>query len=114
MTWIRPRSKFALTRRRIAAPPLLIRGWVMLSIWMQTTGAPLLAVNQCSMACVQTLAQDSRSVHGLLYGPIGASKNTVREQLTLIPTFVRHCQSVGCCRSPGNSTFPVTEVISAK
>jgi hypothetical protein len=64
MTRIRPRSKFGSTRQRIAAPPLLIRGWVMLSIWMQTTGAYLLAVNRCSPARVRMPAQDSRSAHG--------------------------------------------------
>ncbi len=34
---------------------------------MQTTGACLLAVNRCSPAGVRMPAQDSRSVHGLLY-----------------------------------------------
>ena len=39
----------------------------MLTFWMQTTGAALLAVNRCSPARVWMPAQDSRSAHGLLY-----------------------------------------------
>jgi hypothetical protein len=34
---------------------------------MQTTGAALLAVQQCSLARVPMRAQDGRSAHGLLY-----------------------------------------------
>ena len=34
---------------------------------MQTTGATLLAVEQCSLACVPMPAQDDRSADGLLY-----------------------------------------------
>jgi len=37
------------------------------TIWMQTTGASLLAVNRCSPARVRMAAQDSRSAYGLLY-----------------------------------------------
>jgi hypothetical protein len=37
------------------------------AIWMQTTGAALVAAKQCSLACVLMPAQDSRSAHGLLY-----------------------------------------------
>ena len=53
---------------RIAAPPLLIRGRAMLSIWMQTNGMFLLAAKRCSPVCVLP-AQDSRSAQGLLYFP---------------------------------------------
>jgi hypothetical protein len=67
MTRIRPRSKFGSTRQRVAAPPLLIRGWVMLSIWMQTTGTTQFAVRQCSLVCVRTPAQDGHCARGLLY-----------------------------------------------
>jgi hypothetical protein len=37
------------------------------TIWMQTTGATLVAIKRCSPMCVRMPAQDSRSVHGLLY-----------------------------------------------
>ena len=55
---------------------------------MQTTGASLLAFNQCSSPRVQTHAQDSRSAHGLLYLAAvwvyrRASRNTVKVALTL-------------------------------
>jgi hypothetical protein len=36
-------------------------------IWLQTTGASLLAVPRCSPRHVRTPVQDSRSAHGLLY-----------------------------------------------
>ena len=52
------------------------------AFWMQTTGASLLAVNRCSPAHVRTLAQDSRSAHGLLY--LAAVRDDEREQ--------EHCQ----------------------
>jgi hypothetical protein len=38
-----------------------------MTLWMQTTGAALLAVEWCSLARVRMAAQDSRSAHGLLY-----------------------------------------------
>jgi hypothetical protein len=38
-----------------------------LTFWMQTTGATLLTVRQCSLACMWMLAQGSRSAYGLLY-----------------------------------------------
>jgi hypothetical protein len=38
-----------------------------MTVWMQTTGASLLAVNRCSPARVRTPAQDSRSAHALLH-----------------------------------------------
>jgi hypothetical protein len=38
-----------------------------LSVWMQTTGASLLAVQRSSPVHVRTLADDSRSASGLLY-----------------------------------------------
>ena len=47
--------------------PVLARGWHGHAHWMQTTGASLLAVKQCSPARARTLAQDSRGPHGLLY-----------------------------------------------
>ncbi len=53
-----------------------------LALWMQTTGACLLAVNGCSLARVRMSAQDSRSAHGLLY--LAAVRNDAREQ--------GHCQ----------------------
>ena len=34
---------------------------------MQSTGAVLLAVQQCGLPCMWLLTQDSRSAHGLLY-----------------------------------------------
>jgi hypothetical protein len=34
---------------------------------MQTTGAPLLVIERCSLARVLMHAQDGRSAHGLLY-----------------------------------------------
>jgi hypothetical protein len=37
-----------------------------LAVWMQTTGAVLLATERCSPARVLTHAQDSPSAHGLL------------------------------------------------
>jgi hypothetical protein len=58
----------------------------MLSIWMQTTGAVLLAVKRCSLTRVLMPAQDSRSTHRLLYlllyGTTRASKNAVKATLT--------------------------------
>jgi hypothetical protein len=38
-----------------------------LSIWMQTSGTALLAVERCSPVRVWMAAQHSRSAHGLLY-----------------------------------------------
>jgi hypothetical protein len=67
MTRIRPRSKTAqlgggsLLRRCLSAV------WMMLSIWMQTSGTALLAVERCSLVRVWMAAQDSRSAYGLLY-----------------------------------------------
>ena len=59
-----------------------------MGVWMQNTGAILLAAQRCSLVRMWTPAQDSRSAHGLLYsllyGPISASKNTVKGRLTLI------------------------------
>ena len=78
MTRIRPGSRFGSTRQRIAALPLPIRGWVTLSIWMQTTGATLLAAKRCSLARALMPAQDSRSVHGLLY--LAAVRHGWRQQ----------------------------------
>ena len=37
------------------------------TVWMQTSGTSLLAVDRCSLAHVWTFAQDSRSAYGLLY-----------------------------------------------
>ena len=37
------------------------------TIWLQTTGTPLLAVSLCSPAHVRTPVQDSRSTYRLLY-----------------------------------------------
>ena len=37
------------------------------AIWMQTTGALLLVVQRCSLACVPMTAQDGRSARRLLY-----------------------------------------------
>jgi hypothetical protein len=53
------------------------------TIWMQTVGTALLAVNRCSPARVWATFQDSRSAHGLLY--LAAVRDDRREQ--------EHCQS---------------------
>ncbi len=37
------------------------------ALWMQTTGAALLAAERCSLARVLILVQDGHSLHGLLY-----------------------------------------------
>jgi hypothetical protein len=37
------------------------------SVWMQTTGAALLAVKRCGLVHVWMPAPDSRYAHGLLY-----------------------------------------------
>jgi len=48
-----------------ALGPRMVHG--ALAFWMQTTGATLLTVRQCSLACMWMLAQGSRSAYGLLY-----------------------------------------------
>ena len=48
-----------------ALGPRLVHG--ALAFWMQTTGAALLAIKQCSLVRVWMPAQDGRSAHGLLY-----------------------------------------------
>ena len=52
------------------------------TFWMQTSGTALLAVELCSLVHVWMAAQDSRSVHGLLY--LAAVRNDACEQ--------GHCQ----------------------
>jgi len=54
-------------RRASIASGLRLRGLEPLALWMQTTGASLLAVSRCSSPRVWTLAQDSPSAYGLLY-----------------------------------------------
>jgi hypothetical protein len=49
----------------LALGPRLVHG--ALAVWMQTTGAVLLAVKQGSLLCMWLPAQDGRSVRGLLY-----------------------------------------------
>ena len=44
-----------------------LRGLEPLAFWMQTMGAALLVVEQCSLVRVWMAAQDSRSAHALLY-----------------------------------------------
>jgi hypothetical protein len=55
---------------------------------MQNTGAILLAAQRRSLVRMWTPAQDSRArmscCTSLFYGPISASKNTVKGRLTLI------------------------------
>lgn len=81
-----------------------------LTAWMQTTGAALLTVKRCSLAWVQSAAQDGHGVGGLLY--LAAVPADWREQehrqetVDTDPSLVRHCHSVGYRRSPGLWLFP--------
>src|SRR6266851_5850901 len=81
---------------------------------MQTTGAFLLAFNRCSSPRVRTLAQDSRSAHRLLYLAAVRANRPEQERcqgtVDTDPSLVRHCQSVGYRRSPGELAFRVTRL----
>ena len=55
---------------------------MFMSMWMQTTGACLFALNRCSSLRVQTAAQGSRGAHGLLYF-IAVRDDPAREGLRL-------------------------------
>jgi hypothetical protein len=86
-----------------------------LAFWMQTTGAPLLAVSGCSSPRVWTLAQDSRSAYGLLYlAAVWAGWHEQEPRQGTIdsgPSLVRHCHRVAWYRSPGNLARLVTRSI---
>jgi hypothetical protein len=56
-------------------PLVLARKWH--AVWMQTTGATLLAVEPRSLAHVPTTAQDGCSVCGLLYLAAAAPRGAV-------------------------------------
>jgi hypothetical protein len=65
---------------------------------MQTSGAALLAVKQCSLARVLMAALDSRCAHGLLYlAAVGANRH---EQ--------EHCQ---CRVDIGHAPFTAPEAV---
>jgi hypothetical protein len=60
----------------------MVVGRQCLAVWMQTTGAALLAVEQHSLSRTRLLAQDGRSAHGLLYSAAVRADGRERE----------HCQ----------------------
>jgi hypothetical protein len=59
----RPPLAVAIVTHLVTRPP----AGFSLAIWMQTTGAALLAVKRCSLVRVPMVAQDRHGTYGLLY-----------------------------------------------